>query len=68
LTNRQRALWRNTQALQQLDKDGRAVDQSLHVVVELVGEAAPNAPTIEHEPRSDDDGRDALRKHVQLIG
>ena len=50
------------------DADGRLPDQSMRVVVEFVGDAAPAAPTIDHEPRSDDRSREALRKHVQLVG
>ena len=50
------------------DADGRLPDQSMRVVVEFVGE--PAAPTLDHAPLRPDDreSRDALRKHVQLIG
>jgi hypothetical protein len=48
LTNRQRGLWRNTQSLQQLDKNGNPTDGPLRVQVVLVGEAAPQ---VEHETK-----------------
>lgn len=61
--------WAERTQLQNLDKNGDPANRSLRVVVELVGDPAPPAgPTIEHAPRPDDDGRDALRKHVQLVG
>ena len=37
LRNRQRALWRDTQSLQQLDKNGNPTDPPTKVVVELIG-------------------------------
>jgi hypothetical protein len=49
------------------DEDSRLPDQSMRVVVELVGEKAP--PTIDQAPlRPDREARDAVRKHVQLVG
>ena len=50
------------------DDPGRQPEASMRVVVEFVGDAAPAAPTIDHEPQSDDRSREVLRKHVQLVG
>jgi hypothetical protein len=47
LTNRQKAYWKNTQSLQHLDKNGDPVDNRLKVIVEFVGDPAPQQ--IEHE-------------------
>lgn len=50
-------------------REDAPANQSMRVVVEFVGEAAPAGLTIEHAPRrDDDDGRDALRRNMQLIG
>jgi len=67
LTNRQKALWRNTQSLQQLDKNGTPADGPMRVIVELVGDPAP--------PRIEATGRDTgsrlpkdARDNVHLVG
>lgn len=41
LTNRQKGLWRNTQSLQNLDKNGNPTDGPLRVAIEFVGAPAP---------------------------
>jgi hypothetical protein len=51
------------------DEDSKQPDQSMRIVVELVGEPAVKPVTIDHEPRPDNrGGRDAVRKYVQLVG
>jgi hypothetical protein len=64
LTNRQKGLWRNTQSLQQLDKNGNPTDAPMRVVIELLGDAAPvriDQSTPETEPRKS-------RADVELLG
>lgn len=43
LTNRQKALWRNTQSLQQLDKNGNPTDAPQRVQIEIVGTPPPQS-------------------------
>ena len=52
------------------DDEGRLPDQSTRVIVEFVGEPASSPVTIDHAPLRPDDrgGRDAVRKHVKLVG
>lgn len=67
LTNRQKGLWRNTQSLQQLDKNGNPTDAPMRVVIELVGDPAP--PRVEHEERATGSRlSETIRKQIEFIG
>jgi hypothetical protein len=67
LTNRQKALWRNTQSLQQLDKNGQPTDAPMRVVIELVGDPAPLR--VEHEERATGSRlTETVRKSIDFVG
>lgn len=67
LTNRQKGLWRNTQSLQQLDKNGNPTDAPMRVVIELVGDPAP--ARVEHEERATGSRlSETVRKQIDFIG
>lgn len=65
LTNRQRAYWRNTQSLQHLDKNGAPSDAPARLIVELVGEPAPQ---IEHAPQQRMGGPRLVSANVEYKG
>lgn len=67
LRNRQKALWRDTQSLQQLDKNGNPTDAPMRVVIELVGDPAP--ARVEHEERATGSRlSETVRKQIDFIG
>ncbi len=66
LKNRQPSKWRDTQSLQNLDKNGNPVDSGVRVLVELVGDPAP--PRVEYPAPRTDPAMPLRRATIDLVG